>query len=298
MGVIMKNFLFIIVMFIVFNVENGNCELNIYTNGGTNVGDYIDQQKNNEQAQQDAYAESVMGGSAEYKARCRDEALSVESRKHDSILKANFIDEKDSLIEQYNNLKNEYLKLEKVKNDLKPKYDSEYDNNLVSAKAQLTSLIKNRYSMNSPEVQKAIKNIDIANKELRTHRNNNLLASNSNTKYKETIKNMKEVENKLVSLKRENRKEIKGECMETVIETRDFLQETSDGEVKNVLTVVGILKNNVSATLVHEMKRRSMTRKEFSKLLGISFPTFKKLINDPHSQSMALIERIFKTLTT
>ena len=85
--------------------------------------------------------------------------------------------------------------------------------------------------------------------------------------------------------------------METAIETRDFVEEKSETEVKNVLNVVSALKDSVSSTLVGEMKRRRMTRKEFSKMIGISFPTFKKLIVDPHSQSITLIERIFNTLS-
>lgn len=86
--------------------------------------------------------------------------------------------------------------------------------------------------------------------------------------------------------------------MNTAIETRDSIEESSVTEVKNVLSVVGTLKDSVSTTLVAEMKRRRMTRKEFSKMIGISFPTFKKLVNDPHSQSITLIERIFNTLSS
>jgi hypothetical protein len=115
-------------------------------------------------------------------------------------------------IKELDKLKKEYLELEKVKNNLKPKCNTntntniDYNNNVATAKAQLASLIKNRYSMNSPEVQKAIKDIDIANKELRQNRNSNLIASKSveykenNVEYKETVNKMKEIENKMALL--------------------------------------------------------------------------------------------------
>lgn len=68
-------------------------------------------------------------------------------------------------------------------------------------------------------------------------------------------------------------------------------------EVTSVLNDMQGLKDGISSTLVNEMKRRRMTRKEFAKLIGVSFPTFKKLIINPHSQSIISIENIFKKLS-
>ena len=80
---------------------------------------------------------------------------------------------------------------------------------------------------------------------------------------------------------------------ETTIRTETKSLETAI----DVLDCLDTLKTQISNVLQSERKRRCMKKKDFIRLLGVSFPTFKKLINDPHSQSLTTIERVFRQLS-
>jgi len=68
-------------------------------------------------------------------------------------------------------------------------------------------------------------------------------------------------------------------------------------EAAIVLDGLDSLKKQISTTLRSEMRRKKLRKKEFAQIIGVSFPTFKKLIDDPRSQSLVTIEKIFKALS-
>ena len=76
-----------------------------------------------------------------------------------------------------------------------------------------------------------------------------------------------------------------------------FAEERSAGALAEVREGMATLKKQIAQTLLAEMRHRKMRKKEFAKLIGVSFPTFQKLVREPHSQSFGLVNSIFEVLS-
>jgi len=70
----------------------------------------------------------------------------------------------------------------------------------------------------------------------------------------------------------------------------------STDNIKDTLSFIQLFKDNIVNALRIEMNERKMNMREMAAFVGLSAPTFSKLMKNPNSQSIKLIEKIFNRL--
>lgn len=66
--------------------------------------------------------------------------------------------------------------------------------------------------------------------------------------------------------------------------------------VATAFKMITVFKDAISELLLAEMKKRKMNKKEFASYVGLSFPTFAKLVKNPDAQSICTIKKVFDVL--